>query len=143
MCRSRFVISHATRIRSIFFITSKISTAMNATEAITCYRDANAKEKYSKQDRKRISMSCEDRAGRTTTEKFRWYSMGRHRNSIVVRYSSPEYYENFVTNFHMKLRLCMCIVRRRNSLKYDTMINNNLQKNSNMCMINAYLMLRN
>lgn len=57
MRRSRFVISHAARIRSIFFIISNISMAMNATEAITCYRDANAKEKYSKQDRKRISMS--------------------------------------------------------------------------------------
>jgi len=70
---------------------------MNAVEAITRDRDANAKEKYSKQDRGRISMSCEDRAGRTTTEKFRWYSMGR--NSIIFRYSAPEYYENFVINF--------------------------------------------
>lgn len=86
---------------------------MNAAEAITCYRDANAKEKYSKQDKKRILMSCEDRAGRTTTEKFRWYSMGRHRNSIVLRYNSPEYYENFVTNFHMKLRLYMYHLQKK------------------------------
>lgn len=93
---------------------------MNAAEAITCYRDANAKEKYSKQDRKRISMSCEDRAGRTTTEKFRWYSMGRHRNSIVVRYSSLEYYENFVTNFHMKLRLYMYRPQKKfTEMRYD------------------------
>lgn len=62
---------------------------MNAVEAITRDRDANAKEKYSKQDRGRISMSCEDRAGRATTEKFRWYSMSRHRNSIVSLSSTP------------------------------------------------------
>jgi len=77
---------------------------MNAVEAITYDRDANAKEKYSKQDRGRISMSCEDRASKATTEKFRWYSMGRHRNSIVSRYSVPEYYENFITNFHERER---------------------------------------
>lgn len=127
MCRSRFVIPRAAKIHSIFFITSNISTAMNAAEAITCYRDANAKEKYSKQDRKRILMSCEDRAGRTTAEKFRWYSMGRHRNSIVVRYSSPEYYENFVPISIWNCD-CICIIRRKNLLKCDIIMNNNLQR---------------
>lgn len=90
---------------------------MNAAEAITRRGMQTPRKNILSKIEGRISMSCEDRAGGITAEKCRWYSMARHRNSIVSRCSSPEYYENFVTNFRAKPRLCVRNVHRKITLQ--------------------------